>query len=230
MFKKIFIHIRDIFSNKNPLITMNSYEDYWNNRDNDIFKEGSDRTDLIIRNNIKKKSSVLEIGCGDGRLLEFLKKEKDIIEKGIDISDVAISRAKKRNVNCKVFNILKDELNKKYDYIILCDVIEHISDSELIMKRIEGKYKENIIMSIPNYGIIFNRLRLLFGKVPLDWHWHPKEHLRQWTLSDIKYWLSSGKYGFRKKKILKIYPHVGIPLLKDMFPSLFASGFVIICK
>ena len=62
---------------------------------------------------------------------------------------------------------------------------------------------------------------MLFGKFPLQWASHPGEHLRFWTVSDVKWWLKSANFNIES---LELYE--GIPILNKIFQSLFAQGIV----
>jgi methionine biosynthesis protein MetW len=225
MIKALFREIRGIFYYRKTRIKRIDYDTYWGSRKSDVFEEGSSETERVISGIIDKDSTVLDMGCGDGRLLEKLAREKKTSGTGVDISEIAVRRARKRGVNAIVADVNNYTVRKSYDYITICDVLEHVPFPEGIMKNVKGKFNRNLIITIPNMGIVWNRLRFLFGKFPNDWYWHPAEHLRHWTLADIKWWLGENGY-----KIRRIYPHVGIPVLKNVYPSLFAAGFVIVLE
>ena len=97
--------------------------------------------DLNLENNeidiflslIKKKSTVLDIGCGDGELLRKLKKKNRCKCYGVDFSQNLIQEAKKKSKDIKYFcldmNKIKDQLKlkNKFDYIITKRSIQNLT-------------------------------------------------------------------------------------------------------
>lgn len=98
---------------------------------------------------------VLDIGCGTGQVAEFLI-EKGYNYTGIDFSEVAINIAKSKNL--KNANFIQADINEynfhfngKYQ-IWISEVLEHISDDLLLLKRLANQIKNaNIVISIPNF-------------------------------------------------------------------------------
>jgi ubiquinone/menaquinone biosynthesis C-methylase UbiE len=113
---------------------------YWNLRarkkvlkcTNDRFLEISEIKYIVSI--IKKKSKVLDIGCGDGKLLKTLEKKLNIEGVGIDFSKKLIDEAKKNSKNIKFYcedmtNIsnLKKKLQNKFDYIITKRSVQNLT-------------------------------------------------------------------------------------------------------
>ena len=119
-----------------------------------------------------------------------------------------------------------NELTKTFDYVVMSEVIEHVSNSEYFVKTGYKLAKKALIISIPNTGYYTYRLRLLFGKFPVQWVQHPAEHLRFWTIRDFKSWLTSLNIDI---SLLKIVPSNGIFLYK-LFPNLFGKQIVFIIE
>lgn len=131
---------------------------------------------------IKDGQDVLDLGCGNGRLIELLG-EKHINYTGVDISSNLIYEAKKReynkniNVEFKVNDILNIDIpEKKYDLIILVAVLQHIPKAfhkEIIVK-IHKSLKDNGVLLMTNWNmwqkkyikyILVNLKIFLFGSV-----------------------------------------------------------------
>ena len=85
---------------------------------------------------------------------------------------------------------------------------------------------DKLIFSVPNTGYVAHRKRLLFGSFPLQWRNNPGEHLRFWTLGDMKWWLK--QLNLYEKSIIKTYE--GFPLLNKLWPGMFAMGIIVIIK
>lgn len=135
---------------------------------------------------IKKSSNVLDIGCHDGKFMDILKEENNCETLGIDI----------HNPENRSDIILQDldkglsELDfKKYDYICILDVIEHLNSPEKFLSSLFNKVSttQNIIISTPNIAFFPMRISLLLGNFNyaeqgiLDF-----THKRLFTFSSLK--------------------------------------------
>jgi len=202
-----------------------NYDKYWDHRKEDNYFQSRFP---IMEKMINDNSSVLDIGCGDGAFLYYLKERKtNITELGIDISFSGIRRAISKNINASVNEIDEmNELTKTFDYVVMSEVIEHVPNSEYFVKTGYKLVKKALIISIPNTGYYTYRLKLLFGKFPVQWVQHTAEHLRFWTIRDFKSWLISLNIDI---SLLKIVPSNGIFLYK-LFPNLFGKQIVFIIE
>lgn len=117
---------------------------------------------------IKKDSSVLDIGSFDGRFLEKLKNEKNCTVTGVELNTEAIKISKKRDIDTYKINLNEPddvkELNlKKYDYITMLDVLEHLSYPAKIIPVVKDLLKKDgtIIISIPNINHIDVAIKII---------------------------------------------------------------------
>lgn len=188
----------------------------------------------IIFNFLKDQNniSILDIGCGDGNILNYLKNNRKLgVSKiyGADSSDFALSQVKNfgiETIKCDIVDMKSFNLFPNTDYALMLEILEHIPNSEDFLLEIIKKTSRGVFFSIPNTGFIVYRLRLLFGKFPMQWRLHPGEHLRYWTHKDLVFWLNS--LGLKNKYTIKIYK--GIPLLNKIMPKVFGAGFVVYIK
>jgi methionine biosynthesis protein MetW len=176
---------------------------------------------------IEEKSSVLDIGCGEGSTLKYLSEKKHTQGAGIDISGEAVAKAKAKGIQAKVADVSAPGfgIDGQYDYIILSEVLEHIAHPEDLMEKVKGKFKIGLIVSMPNIGYYTHRLRLFFGHFPIQWQWHPGEHLRFWTIKDFR--------RFAKELGLEVgvmRTHTGFLFLHRLLPNLFADSAVFLLK
>ena len=106
---------------------------------------------------IPKNSKILEVGCGQGTGLHFLKKMGFKNLYGIEVSNERIKRAKKNvgaNVFLKVYDGNKIPFSDEYfDFIFSLAVIEHVSEPLLFLKEIQrvSKKKAQIVISSDCY-------------------------------------------------------------------------------
>ncbi len=100
---------------------------------------------------VPPKKQILEIGCGTGSLIISLQPDRGV---GIDVSGDMIKIAKKRksDVHFMVMPAEKLSLSKKFEYVIMADVIEHLSDVGLAIKNLKKvtEDKTKIIISMAN--------------------------------------------------------------------------------
>jgi methionine biosynthesis protein MetW len=167
---------------------------------------------------------VLDLGVGDGALLQYMLQYKKIEAFGLDVSPKAVEFCRAQGLNVVLADINKpisDFLNGQYDYIICSEIIEHLPDPEGLLNNLRPFARKGIIVSIPNTGYYQHRLRLLFGRFPLQWVVTPGEHLRYWTQADFHWWAKALKFEIKRE-----VPYEGTRGLKDVWPSLFAAAFV----
>jgi len=128
------------------------------------YKSSLDYYDKYLRQHLKLSDDkkILELGCGIGGFLYFLKKNGCENFLGVDNSEEQLSICKKyvttKVVNEDVLSFLKNH-NHKYDLIVLLDLIEHLGKDKII-QFIELLYKTlnvngRILLRTPNMGSLF---------------------------------------------------------------------------
>ena len=111
-----------------------------------------------IIDSIQKDSVVLEVGTSHGHMTKYLKEELNCNVTGIEIDPEAAKDASQYTSEFFVIDIDDIELldskikNDHYDYIIMCDVIEHVRDTTNILKTLGKKLKVSglFLLSVPN--------------------------------------------------------------------------------
>ena len=137
--------------------------------------ERTSRAKFLI-NNANKNSSVIDIGCGNGKLLEKISSlGKNIELSGIELDSKAAKRASKIE-NVKIYNSAFQETElktNKFDIICMIHSFEHIPEPENIIKKLKNiSSTESILyIAIPN---ISSFQFIIFGKhwLHLDPEWH----------------------------------------------------------
>ncbi|MEK7589158.1 MAG: class I SAM-dependent methyltransferase [Patescibacteria group bacterium] len=208
------------------------YNRYWHERKlsaKSLNEFQQDRANLALRY-LEAGSSIMDIGAGNGAVLLDINKRKPMRYLiGVDISDDALRMIRENGINgihADISMLAERQLLPPVDYIFLFEVIEHTPSSEDLLNWAFSNARKGVFFSVPNTGFISHRLRLLFGKFPLQWRAHPSEHVRFWTLRDMRWWLSQLNY-----QNYQLIAYQGIPFLKRIQPSLAAQGlFVFIPK
>ena len=108
-------------------------------------------------------SRLLEVGSGYGYFLKFL--PRNVEKYAIEVSEIAAKETRKNNNDARIYDqdFKYVSLNKKFDYIVSFDVIEHQIDLRGYLEKIYSLLKKNgiFIFTTPDYG---TRLNFLFGK------------------------------------------------------------------
>ena len=112
-----------------------------------------------------------------------------------------------------------------YDTVLISEVLEHIAEPERVLTRVRDHVGQRLILTFPNIAYLPHRLRLLFGSFPVQWGWHPGEHLRFWSLSDFTWWL--GELGY---EVVSVQASNGIRGLEAARPSLFGNQIVVVAR
>ncbi len=164
------------------------------------------RFDLqVIASWIEPGAKVICLGCGEGDLLYFLKKNKQIIGTGIDNNEDKVARCIERGLSVLQGDIneeLSDYPDGAFDYVVLSQTLQQIYDPSTLLRAMLRIGKKGIV-SFPNFSHWRIRLQLLFAgcapvshELPFDWYDTP--NIRVITIKDFRKY--SKKVGF---KILK---------------------------
>ena len=140
----------------------------------------------IISNIITENSRVLDVGCDDGTLMEFLKQNKNVDIRGIEISKKKVQICISKGLTVIEGNAeldLKQFPNESFDYVILGQTLQAFVSPEIVIEELLRVGKKAIV-TIPNFGHWKVRLNLLFkGTMPVtktlpnDWYNTPNIHM-----------------------------------------------------
>jgi len=142
---------------------------------------------------ISPNSSVLDLGCGQGNLLEKLTSSLEIKGYGIEIGNQNIERCLEKGLNIIQQDIdegLENIGTKSFDTVILSETIHVLKKPDQALKEIT-RIGKNSIVTIPNFAHWSSRISLLTkGRMPLsDSHpnsWYESENLHLCTLKDFE--------------------------------------------
>jgi methionine biosynthesis protein MetW len=159
----------------------------------DIGRPGERRTDFpeILRL-VRPGSRVLDVGCGEGALLELLTSEKGCDGRGLEISASGVSVCIARGlavVQGDADRDLKDFPGQAFDYAILSQTLQAtVAPREVLIELL--RIAEHAIVSFPNFGHWRMRLSLLAkGRMPetpaLPHHWWSTPNIHMCTLRDF---------------------------------------------
>lgn len=163
------------------------------------------KKDFIIEE-IGSDKKVLDIGCNDGKLGEKLLENNNVVY-GCDIVPEKLEIARKKGLITKLVDLEKEVLpypRNSFDYVILADIIEHVFDTDRLIRDCYKvlKPKGKLIVTTPNIASLARRIMLLLGISPyveyslfLDCNGLPPVgHIRYFTISTLNKLLNSNGF------------------------------------
>ena len=145
-----------------------------------------------IANWVKSGARVLDLGCGDGTLLNFLAERRDTIGYGVEIDDEGILACVRNSVN-----VIQGDLERglsgfadgSFDYVILSQTLQAVRSSDRIVREMLRVGRQGIV-TFPNFGYWRNRLQVMGGNMPqsdnLPYAWFDTPNIHLCTITDFE--------------------------------------------
>ena len=137
-------------------------------------------------------SSVLDLGCGDGSLLQYLRDSRRVTGYGVEIDDDGVLACVRNGVNVIQGDLdrgLSEFESRSFDYVILSQTLQAMRNSERIIADMLRVGREGIV-TFPNFGHWKNRLQVLGGRMPvsdnLPFQWFDTPNVHLCTISDFE--------------------------------------------
>lgn len=141
---------------------------------------------------IPKGATVLDLGCGDGSLLRYLKETRAVRGYGVEISDMDIVSCIANGVNVIQNDLdagLSDFEDNTFDFVILSQTLQATRYTEALIQEMLRVGREGIV-SFPNFGYWKSRLNVLLGNMPvsneLPYQWYDTPNVHLCTLHDFE--------------------------------------------
>ena len=163
----------------------------------------------IITQLINKQSRVLDVGCGDGGLMQYLKENKNIDIRGLEISKANVRKCISKGLTTIEGDAEKDLIqfpNKSFDYVILSQTLQAFLNPQLVINELLRVGKQAIV-TIPNFGYWKIRLHLLLkGTMPvtktLPNEWYDTPNLHMCTIKDFVEFCKKNEFKLNKSLAL----------------------------
>ena len=163
----------------------------------------------VIADLVEKNTRVLDVGCADGVLMEFLRDNKNIDIRGLEISKNKVQKCIEKGLTVIEGNAeldLKQFPDKSFDYVVLSQTLQAFLNPELVINELLRVGKKAIV-TIPNFGYWKVRLHLLIkGTMPvtdtLPDQWYDTPNLHMCTIQDF--------YNFCNNKGINIFKTISL--------------------
>jgi len=162
----------------------------------------------IIENWTHQNSKVLDLGCGDGSLLNYLKEKKDIKGFGIEKNKDNWLLSLKNNIDVIQMDLeagLAGFETNSFDLVILSRTIQSMNHIEEIIHEMMRVGKE-VIITFPNFGYWKNRFQIMQGNMPvsdeLPYKWFETPNIHLCTIQDFDNLCRENKIKVEQRLIL----------------------------
>jgi len=180
----------------------------------------------IIADLIPPGSRVLDLGCGDGALLAYLRDHRQCTGYGVELDDTKVIACVKRGVNVIQRN-LEEGLSlfedNSFDVVLQLDTLQHLRNTEDMLRE-TARIGRTGLVSFPNFAHWAHRLSVLRGRMPvtktLPYQWYDTPNIRVSTFADFE--VLARKNGLR---VLESFGLNGAEVVKR-WPNLLASTAV----
>ena len=141
---------------------------------------------------VPEGSRVLDLGCGDGSMLDYLQRSRGCSGYGIEIADANVLACVRRGVNVIQLNLdegLAMFGDNSFDVVLQIDTLQHLRNAE-VMLRETARVGRTGIVAFPNFAHWPNRLSVLRGRMPvtrrLPYQWYDTPNNRVGTYKDFE--------------------------------------------
>lgn len=159
----------------------------------EIAREAANRHDFaLIAEWIKPQSKVLDLGCGNGALLSFLREKLEVKGYGVDKDDSNVLACISNGVS-----VIQRDLeaglagfdSQSFDYVILSQTLQAMVNTEGVLREMLRVGKQGII-TFPNFGYWRHRIQLMAGHMPVSdnipHQWYNTPNLHLCTIDDFE--------------------------------------------
>ena len=134
---------------------------------------------------------VLDLGCGDGALLDYLQRTRGCTGYGVEIDDANVLACIRRGVDVIQLNLdegLSVFEDASFDVVLQIDTLQHLRNAEVMLRETVRVGRVGIV-AFPNFAHWPNRLSILAGRMPvtrrLPYQWYDTPNIRVGTHADL---------------------------------------------
>ena len=141
---------------------------------------------------VPQGAHVLDLGCGDGALLDLLTRERGCTGYGIEIADADVLACLTRGIDVLQLNLHKGLTvfrDQSFDAVLQIDTLQHLRNAEVMLRETVRVGRIGIV-AFPNFAHWPNRLSVLRGRMPvtrrLPYQWYDTPNIRVGTFKDFQ--------------------------------------------
>jgi methionine biosynthesis protein MetW len=162
----------------------------------------------IISNWVGFGSKVLDLGCGDGNLLQFLRLSLEVKGYGVEKDDTNWLACMENGSNVIQMD-LEDGLSgfedQSFDTVILSQTLQAMHNTEEIVQEMLRVGRE-VIVTFPNFGYWRNRLQITNGRMPvsktLPYQWYDTPNVHLCTINDFDQFCKNHKISILERCVI----------------------------
>jgi len=141
---------------------------------------------------VPEGSRVLDLGCGDGALLELLQRTRGCSGYRVELADANVLACVRRGVNVIQLNLdegLAMFADNSFDVVLQIDTLQHLRNAEVMLQE-TARVGQSAVVAFPNFAHWPNRLSVLRGRMPvtsrLPYQWYDTPNIRVGTFKDFE--------------------------------------------
>jgi len=149
-------------------------------------------TQRFIAQLVPHGARVLDLGCGDGALLDLLQRERGCTGYGVEIADGNVLKCIRRGVDVIQLNLdegLSLFQDASFDVVLQIDTLQHLRNAEVMLRETVRVGRIGIV-AFPNFAHWPNRISIARGRMPvtrrLPYQWYDTPNIRVGTFKDFE--------------------------------------------
>ena len=168
---------------------------------------------------VPQGSRVLDLGCGDGAMLEYLQKERGCTGYGVELDDANVLACVRRGVNVIQLNLDEGLVmfgDASFDVVLQIDTLQHLRNAEVMLRETARVGKLGVV-AFPNFAHWPNRMSVLRERMPvtkrLPYQWYDTPNIRVGTFKDFEVLATKNRltileaYGLQEGREVRVLPN-----------------------